>query len=185
MYRLARRLDAALAGSAGELTLPTHLRMSGSWAVVRAGRRLPYRLWPSVRVVLEVDDGPTAYGLDLPVVDLVCTSLERQVVGHLGPDPLRPDWSAPAAVARLTQAAASSPALMAAVVNVTLNLLSGRLHYGFKVGDTSNPLTPRRVTRTKLVHGVTVNTGLRALSAFDYLYDADGGYLGLRPVGGH
>jgi hypothetical protein len=66
--------------------------------------------------------------------------------------------------------------------DVTLNLLSGRLHSSFKVGDTSNPVTPRRVTRTKLVHGVTVNTGLRALSAFDYLYDADGGYLGLRPV---
>jgi len=66
---------------------------------------------------------------------------------------------------------------------VTVGLLGGRLPYRFKVGDKSDPLTPRRVTWIIPTHGVFVNTGLRALSAFDYLYDADGGYLGLRPVG--
>jgi endonuclease VIII len=140
VYRLARRLDGALAGRvvargqlrvpahataelagrtvlghgthgkhlltqlSGGLTLHTHLRMSGSWTVVRAGRTLPRRVWPSVRVVLAVADGPTAYGVDLPVVDLVRTADESRVVGYLGPDPLRADWSAAEAVARLAEA---------------------------------------------------------------------------------
>ena len=66
---------------------------------------------------------------------------------------------------------------------VTVGLLGGRLPYHFRVGDSRDPLTPRRVTWIIPTHGVFVNTGLRALSAFDYLYDADSGYLGLRPVG--
>lgn len=66
---------------------------------------------------------------------------------------------------------------------VTVGLLGGRLHYSFKVGTGADPLTPRRVTWIRPTHGAFVNTGLRALSAFDYLYDADGGYFGLRPVG--
>ncbi|MBE7190480.1 DNA-formamidopyrimidine glycosylase family protein [Jatrophihabitans endophyticus] len=85
----------------GGLTLHTHLRMDGQWSVVRAGRRLPSRLYPDVRVHLATVDGPTAYGLRLPVVDLVPTADERQVVGHLGPDPLRADFDAADAVRRL------------------------------------------------------------------------------------
>jgi hypothetical protein len=72
---------------------------------------------------------------------------------------------------------------VAAGTKVTIDLLGGQLHYNFKVGDTADPLTPRKVTWIKPTHGVFVNTGLRALAAFDYLYDADGGYLGLRPAG--
>ena len=85
----------------GDLTLHTHLRMDGSWTVTRDGRRLPARLMPDVRVVLQVDSGATAYGLSLPVVELVRTSDEHQVVGHLGPDPLRDDWDPEEAVRRL------------------------------------------------------------------------------------
>lgn len=65
---------------------------------------------------------------------------------------------------------------------ITINLLSDRLHYSFKVGDMGNPATPRRVTKIRPTRGTFVNTGLRALYAFDYLFDADGGYLGLRSV---
>ena len=85
----------------GDLTLHTHLRMDGSWTVTRDGRRLPARLMPDVRVLLQVDSGATAYGLSLPVVELVRTSDEHQVVGHLGPDPLRDDWDPDEAVRRL------------------------------------------------------------------------------------
>ncbi len=85
----------------GGLTLHTHLRMSGSWTVTRPGRRLPARLLPDVRVLLACADGHTAYGVLLPVVDLVRSADEHQVVGHLGPDPLRADWDHEEAVARL------------------------------------------------------------------------------------
>ncbi|MPQ97791.1 Fpg/Nei family DNA glycosylase [Modestobacter sp. I12A-02628] len=85
----------------GGLTLHTHLRMDGSWTVTGPGRRLPGRLMPDVRVVLETDTGSTAYGIKLPVVELVETVHEDTVVGHLGPDPLRADWDAEEAVRRL------------------------------------------------------------------------------------
>jgi formamidopyrimidine-DNA glycosylase len=75
--------------------------MDGSWTVTRPGKRLPARLMPDVRVLLAVDSGSTAYGVLLPVVDLVRTSEEDTVVGHLGPDPLRDDWDAEEAVCRL------------------------------------------------------------------------------------
>jgi endonuclease-8 len=82
-------------------TLHTHLRMDGSWTVVRPGRVLPRQLHPDIRVLLAAVDGPTAYGLLIPVVELVPTAHEDRVVGHLGPDPLRDDWDEAEAVARL------------------------------------------------------------------------------------
>ena len=85
----------------GGLTLHTHLKMDGSWTVTGPGKRLPGRLMPDVRVVLETDSGSTAYGIKLPVVEVLETALEDQSIGHLGPDPLRPDWDPAEAVRRL------------------------------------------------------------------------------------
>ena len=82
---------------------------------------------------------------------------------------------------------------------ITVNLLSGRLNYHFDspqkavtpaapratTGETvapADPVIPRRVSWVSPTHGVYVNTGLRVLAVFDYLYDADGGWLALRPV---
>ncbi|MDT7579578.1 MAG: endonuclease, partial [Pseudonocardiales bacterium] len=47
------------------------------------------------------EEGATAYGLLLPVVELVRTAEEHTVVGHLGPDPLRDDWDHDEAVRRM------------------------------------------------------------------------------------
>ncbi len=74
------------------LTLHTHFRMDGSWALLGPGKRLPRRLDPDVRVLLATDEGTTAAGLRLPVVDLLPTAEEAGVVGHLGPDILADDW---------------------------------------------------------------------------------------------
>lgn len=73
-------------------TLHTHLRMDGSWTVTAAGRRLPARVLPDVRLRMETDEGRTAWGISIPVVELLATRDEDRVVGHLGPDPLREDW---------------------------------------------------------------------------------------------
>ena len=102
----------------GGLTLHTHLRMTGSWTVTRPGRRLPGRLLPDVRVLFELDNGATAYGILLPVVELVPTNRESDIVGHLGPDPLRADWNATEAVARL--AAVPDRPLVAALLDQRL-----------------------------------------------------------------
>lgn len=84
----------------GGLTLHTHLRMSGSWTISAEGRWLPRARMPDVRVILRTD-GPAAYGISLPVVDLLRTVDEPDVVGHLGPDPLRDDWDLAEAVRRM------------------------------------------------------------------------------------
>jgi formamidopyrimidine-DNA glycosylase len=111
---LLTRLDSGL-------TLHTHLRMDGSWSLTRPGRRLPRQLLPDVRVLLETDRGWTAYGLRMPVVDLVRTADEHEVVGHLGPDPLRADWDPKAAVARL----ASDPGRPLAAALLDQRLMAG------------------------------------------------------------
>jgi endonuclease-8 len=84
----------------GGLTLHTHFRMDGSWRLFPAGR--PWSGGPDwqVRVVLANDDWQ-AVGYRLPVVDLVETAAEDQLVGHLGPDLLGPDWDQDEAVHRL------------------------------------------------------------------------------------
>ena len=64
---------------------------------------------------------------------------------------------------------------------VTVKLLDGQLKYSFISGDLGNPTTPRRLTYfLPSTPAANANTGLRALANFDYLYDGDGGYLGLR-----
>ena len=74
-----------------DLTLHTHLLMSGSWTVSNTGRWLPNAVMLDVRVVLRTD-GPAAYGVKIPIVELLRTWDESDVIGHLGPDPLRDDW---------------------------------------------------------------------------------------------
>ena len=90
----------------GGLTLHTHLKMDGRWTLLAAGKVLPRRLDPDVRVVLGLAGrhgpaGPTLYGIALPVVELVPTREEDTVVGHLGPDLLGPGWDEAEAVRRL------------------------------------------------------------------------------------
>lgn len=83
------------------VTLHTHLKMEGSWRTFERGRRWNPRL-PEIRVVLETA-GPTAVGYQLGIVELVPTEREGDVVGHLGPDLLGPDWDEDEALARLRQ----------------------------------------------------------------------------------
>ncbi|MEU5404250.1 DNA-formamidopyrimidine glycosylase family protein [Streptomyces sp. NPDC005963] len=84
----------------GGLTLHSHLRMDGAWRIFRAGER--WRGGPSyeIRAVLG-NSSHTAVGYRLPVLELIRTLDEEQVVGHLGPDLLGPDWDPQVAVARL------------------------------------------------------------------------------------
>ena len=83
-------------------TLHSHLRMDGSWSTLAAGKRLPAKVQPHVRLVLALEDGRTVHGVRLHDLALVPTDRERDLVGHLGPDPLRADWDAAGAVQRLS-----------------------------------------------------------------------------------
>ncbi|PWJ54651.1 endonuclease-8 [Quadrisphaera granulorum] len=85
------------------LTLHTHLRMDGEWALLGPGRRLPARMTPDVRVLLVTAEQRTAAGLRMPVVELLRTVDEHRAVGHLGPDLLDLALDVPAAAARLAR----------------------------------------------------------------------------------
>ena len=80
-------------------TLHTHLKMEGAWHLYRPGsswRRPSHQ----ARVVLRTE-GWTAVGFALGIVELVPRTAEPDVVGHLGPDLLGPDWDEDEALRRL------------------------------------------------------------------------------------
>jgi endonuclease VIII len=83
----------------GDITVHTHLKMEGNWRISPAAG---YQLADHrIRLILANEDWE-AVGYLLGIVELVRTSREDQVVGHLGPDLLGPDWNAPEAVRRLS-----------------------------------------------------------------------------------
>lgn len=104
-------------------TLHTHLRMEGSWRVEAADAPAAARglRRPDLRVAI---GGPcwTTLGLSLGEVDLVPTTEEHRLVGHLGPDVLGEDWDADEATARILQA---SPETSIAVALLDQRRLAG------------------------------------------------------------
>jgi endonuclease VIII len=81
------------------LTVHTHLRMEGTWRVRPAAEKI--RDSHRIRLVLANEDWQ-AIGYQLGVVELIRTSEEARVTGHLGPDLLGPDWDRDEAVRRLS-----------------------------------------------------------------------------------
>ena len=74
---------------------------------------------------------------------------------------------------------------------VEVDLLGGQQRYTFAAAEakdppSADPTVPLKVTRYPTTNpSANVNTGLRTLAIYDYLYDADGGYLGLRQTAAH
>jgi len=83
-------------------TLRTHFRMDGSWHVYRPGT--PWRGGPahSIRALLSTEHWDCV-GYRLHDVRLVATADEHELVGHLGPDVLGPDWDLDEALRRLRE----------------------------------------------------------------------------------
>jgi endonuclease VIII len=129
----------------GDVTLHTHFQMDGSWHLYR-----PDENWhgPShqVRAILGTEPW-IAVGFRLPVIDLVPTSEEHGLIGHLGPDPLGDSWDEDEAVKRISADPDSSIAnalldqsKMAGLGNVyksEICFLRG-LHPNTKVGDVAD-----------------------------------------------
>jgi endonuclease VIII len=80
------------------LTVHTHLKMDGSWRVRPAAERL--RDSHRIRLLLANEEWQ-AVGYQLGVVELIRTSEEARITGHLGPDLLGPDWDRDEAARRL------------------------------------------------------------------------------------
>ena len=87
-----------LTRTSGGFTVHTHLRMDGSWRIRPAAERMAES--HRIRLVLANEEW-RAIGYQLGVVELLKTSHEEQVTGHLGPVLLGPDLDADEAVRRL------------------------------------------------------------------------------------
>jgi endonuclease VIII len=83
------------------LTVHTHLKMEGAWRIAPARGRPPAQSH-TLRVVLANTEWVAA-GYQLGITEVLRTAREDQVIGHLGPDLLGPDWDPAAAVARLAR----------------------------------------------------------------------------------
>ncbi len=82
---LLHRLDSGV-------TVHSHLRMDGSWRVVPASSVSPRSLHRhTIRAVLFTAEH-AAVGNSLGIVEVIRSTEEHRVVGHLGPDLLDPDW---------------------------------------------------------------------------------------------
>ena len=81
-------------------TLRTHYRMDGSWHIYRPGA--PWKGGPghAIRAILTTDEWECV-GYRLHDMRIVPTSAEAELVGHLGPDVLGPDWDLDEALRRL------------------------------------------------------------------------------------
>ncbi|EOM75421.1 Fpg/Nei family DNA glycosylase [Rhodococcus rhodnii] len=83
----------------GGRTVHTHLKMEGAWHVYPSGGRWA-RPAHEARIVLATTDHE-AVGFALGITEILPTDREAEVVGHLGPDLLGPDWDAERAAANL------------------------------------------------------------------------------------
>jgi endonuclease VIII len=84
----------------GGVSIHSHLGMDGAWRLYEPGERWRGRPF-EVRGVLETDRA-IAVGHRLRRLEVLRTSAEAEVLRHLGPDVLGPDWDEAEAVRRLT-----------------------------------------------------------------------------------
>lgn len=82
------------------MTLHSHLGMDGSWRVYAVGERWRAQSRHLIRAVVRSADA-VAVGYQLHQLELLPTEEEPSLIGHLGPDPLDPDWDPDDAVRRL------------------------------------------------------------------------------------
>ncbi|WP_336630658.1 MULTISPECIES: DNA-formamidopyrimidine glycosylase family protein [unclassified Microbacterium] len=83
----------------GAYTLHSHLKMEGRWLVYRPGERWSAPAFQARAIVGTAR--AVAVGFEIAMVDLVPTADEDELVGHLGPDLLGPDWDAAEAARRI------------------------------------------------------------------------------------
>lgn len=83
-------------------TLHTHFKMEGSWHLYRPGAARRGGPDHQIRAILTTADWE-AVGYRLPVVEMVPTVREDEVVGHLGPDLLDPEFDAEEALRRIAK----------------------------------------------------------------------------------
>lgn len=102
----------------GGWTIHSHLRMDGSWRIERTASPPKALGAPKIRAVLATASY-TAVGWSLGMLDVVRTSEEASLVGHLGPDLLDPAWGADHLATAVANLAASPDVIAAALLDQT------------------------------------------------------------------
>lgn len=101
---VGKHLLIRFAQPSGTLLLRTHLRMTGSWHLLRPGDRRPRPAWQE-RVVIEVD-GWQAVCCNAPVVETLWERGVPDALAVLGPDLCLPEVDLDEVVARIDRFAA-------------------------------------------------------------------------------
>ena len=86
----------------GGVSIHSHLKMEGAWRAYRPGEKWTKPAF-TARVILDAP-GMQAVGFELGTLEVITTTAEMDVVGHLGPDLLGSDWDADEAMRRLAAA---------------------------------------------------------------------------------
>jgi endonuclease-8 len=81
-------------------SLHTHFKMEGTWHLYRKGERWRGGPEHEIRAIIETEPW-IAVGWRLGVVELIPTEREADLLAHLAPDVLGPDWDAGEVVARM------------------------------------------------------------------------------------
>lgn len=162
-------------------TMHSHLRMDGSWTIVRPDASPPTS--GTVRAVLGTDEY-AALGDSLGMLDVVRTSDEASVVGHLGPDLLGDDWDADRAVANLSRAPGTLAAALLDQTNLAglgtiwaaESLFAARLD-PFAAASATDPATlkalvsrARTMLRASATGALPSSTGSRVRGASTYVH---------------
>lgn len=99
----------------GEHTLHSHLLMEGEWHIYR-----PDAPWRKPAFKARAIVGTTQWltvGFELAMVEVLPTIDEARVIGHLGPDPLSPNWDAAAAAEAARRLAADTRSVHVALLD--------------------------------------------------------------------
>jgi endonuclease-8 len=169
------------------LTLHSHLRMEGQWRVEHAAESGRWLRRDDLRAAVGTATW-TALGLRLGMLDLVPTTSESTLVGHLGPDLLGPDWDAAVAATRLGSADTTIGAALLDQRNLagvgTLwaaeSLFLERVHPWTPASDLSADDVARLVDRVhRLItlakdHAVQASTGIRRKGEESYVHARSG-----------
>ena len=179
---ILQRLDAGV-------TLHSHLRMEGQWRIEDAQELTArQRSNPQIRALVGTERW-AALGLRLGMLDLVPTSAEDSLVGHLGPDVLGPDWDPGTAAANL-HAAGQTPIGEALLDQRNLAGVGTLWASESLFLQQLNPWTPsadldekelaalveraHRLIDTARHHAVQSSTGVRRLGETSYVHGRSG-----------
>jgi endonuclease-8 len=169
------------------LTLHSHLRMDGQWRVETPGDTAGWLRRDDLRAAVGTASW-TALGLRLGMLDLVPTSEEATLVGHLGPDLLGPDWDLTTAVENLRSSRTTVGAALLDQRNLaglgTLwaseSLFLSRLGPWTPVADVGDEDLLALVTRAHGLldqarhHPVQASTGIRRRGEESYVHARSG-----------